>query len=198
MIRLAIIFFLLFIIESESFQFNLEELNKLRQLFNDSDRRMEEATRGQRKNAAIVIGNGRGGKSTLINYIMGNELEANRPHTFENIKITKANNNIKGPEIGAGSLSTTTIPTKWSSTRPELQNLDIWDTAGFADNRGVMQDFNNSFHLYHLTRKVENLKLILVISFNEIINDNVEQIIIKSKNGYIRRFKTICTEYNKE
>ncbi|XP_043462803.1 uncharacterized protein LOC122498877 isoform X2 [Leptopilina heterotoma] len=194
MIRLAIICFLISMIESERCTFSIAQLNKLRQLFNDSDRRMEEATRGQSENAAIVIGNGRGGKSTLINYLMGNELVAYRSHTFDPIKIRKANENSPGPEIGAGSLSTTTIPLKWKSTRTELKNLDIWDTAGFSDNRGVEQDLNNSFHLYHLAKKVESVKFILVIDFDDIRTTSVQQILqlLKALEEYfIDNFKDI-------
>ncbi|XP_043482916.1 reticulocyte-binding protein 2 homolog a-like isoform X2 [Leptopilina heterotoma] len=175
MIRLAIIFFLISMIESQNCDYDIDQLKEIKQIFHDSEKRMKKATQCQSKNAAIVIGNGRGGKSTLINYLMGNELVATQSNKYEDIKINKANNNIRGPEIGSGTLSTTTIPTKWNSIRSELHNLDIWDSAGFADNRKKMQDLNNSFHLYHLTRKVENLKLILIISFDEIINDNVDQ-----------------------
>ncbi|XP_043478192.1 uncharacterized protein LOC122508737 [Leptopilina heterotoma] len=175
MIRHVIIFFLISMIESEDCDFGINQLNEIRQIFNDSERRMEAATRGQSGRSAFVIGNGRNGKSTLINYLMGNLLKAYRSGKYEPLKLELANSNTKGPEIGAGSLSVTTIPKKWNSTRPQLQNLDIWDTAGFTDNRGIMQDLNNSFHLYHLTRKVETLKFIIVISFSDIINDNVEQ-----------------------
>ncbi|XP_043471815.1 uncharacterized protein LOC122504676 [Leptopilina heterotoma] len=174
MIRLAIICFLISMIRSEECIFNIDEVDELRQLFHDSERRMEAATRGQSGNAAIVIGSARSGKSTLINYLMGNALIAYKEK--REIKIKKANNNVRGPEIGAGSVSVTTIPTRWNSERSALQNLDIWDTAGFADNRGVMQDFNNSFHLYHLTRKVNSLKFILVINFDDIDTDNIEWI----------------------
>ncbi|XP_043471813.1 uncharacterized protein LOC122504675 [Leptopilina heterotoma] len=184
MIRLAIICFLISMIRSEDCNFNINDVYELRQLFHDSERRMERATRGQSGNAAIVIGSARSGKSTLINYLMGNALIAYNEK--REIKIKKANNNVRGPEIGAGSVSVTTIPTKWNSERSALQNLDFWDTAGFEDNRGEKEDINNAFHMYHLTKKVDSLKLILVISYNDITSGNINQILtlLKTVGGY--------------
>ncbi|XP_043475241.1 uncharacterized protein LOC122506895 [Leptopilina heterotoma] len=192
MIRLAIIFLLISIIEIKSCSFSINEVTELKRLFNESERDMELATRNQNENAAILLGNARCGKSTLINYLMGNELKAYKKN--DEIKIRKANENSPGPEIGAGSVSVTTIPTKWNSTRTELENLDIWDTAGFVDNRNEMQDINNAFHLYHLTKKVDSLKLILVISYGEITSGNVNQILslLKTLEGYFNnRLKDI-------
>ncbi|XP_043471790.1 uncharacterized protein LOC122504661 [Leptopilina heterotoma] len=184
MIRLAIICFLISMIRSEECVFNIDEVDELKQLFHDSERRIEAATRGQRGNAAIVIGSARSGKSTLINYLMGNALKAYRENG--EIKIRKANENSPGPEIGAGSVSVTTIPTRWNSERSALQNLDFWDTAGFEDNRGEKEDINNAFHMYHLTKKVDSLKLILVISYNDITSGNINQILtlLKTVEGY--------------
>ncbi|XP_043471812.1 uncharacterized protein LOC122504673 [Leptopilina heterotoma] len=192
MIRLAIICFLISMIRSEECIFNINDVYELRQLFHDSERRIEAATRGQRGNAAIVIGSARSGKSTLINYLMGNALIAYNEK--REIKIKKANNNVRGPEIGAGSVSVTTIPTKWNSERSALQNLDFWDTAGFEDNRGEKEDINNAFHMYHLTKKVDSLKLILVISYGEITSGNINQILtfLKTVEGYFNNtFKDI-------
>ncbi|XP_043471802.1 uncharacterized protein LOC122504671 [Leptopilina heterotoma] len=123
---------------------------------------------------------------------MGNALIAYKEK--REIKIKKANNNVRGPEIGAGSVSVTTIPTRWSSERSALQNLDFWDTAGFEDNRGEKGDINNAFHMYHLTKKVDSLKLILVISYGEITSGNINQILtfLKTVEGYFNNtFKDI-------
>ncbi|XP_043469960.1 uncharacterized protein LOC122503467 [Leptopilina heterotoma] len=178
MIRLAIICFLISTIRSNECNLNIDDVNQLKHLFDDSERLMEDATRGQSENAVIVLGNVRSGKSTLINYLMGNELQAYRESgRFPEIKIKKSNENVTGPEIGAGSLLVTTIPSKWNSRKTELQNFDIWDTAGFENSRDEMQDLNKAFHLYHLTKKVESLKFILVIDFNDIRGDNNQQIL---------------------
>ncbi|XP_043471817.1 uncharacterized protein LOC122504677 [Leptopilina heterotoma] len=77
MIRLAIICFLISMIKSENCNFGIDDVIKLRQLFHDSERRMEEGTRGQSGNAAIVIGAQSSGEKKenekKRNYNIGNE-----------------------------------------------------------------------------------------------------------------------------
>ncbi|XP_043467760.1 uncharacterized protein LOC122501995 [Leptopilina heterotoma] len=150
MIKIAIICLLISMIRSERCSFSSEEMNQLKNHYEKAEKKMEEATQSQSENAAIILGYRRSGKSTLINYLL-------------------ENNNLQEQE--------TTIPLKISSTRQELMNLDIWDTAEFSDNENKMQILINSFHLYHLTKKVENLKFILAINFSDIKYDYPENMI---------------------
>ncbi|XP_043480123.1 uncharacterized protein LOC122509881 [Leptopilina heterotoma] len=178
MIRIAIICFLVSIVRSQDCVLNSDELNEVKQIFKDADKSMEEATKNQSANAAIVIGTRRSGKSTLINYLMGNELTAFRRDKFEDITIRKTNENTTGPEISTSVELGSKIPTKWSSRRPELQNVDLWDTPSILDSSDPVREFSNALYLYHLIRRVESLKLILDVNFNSIFSDDIYEIIL--------------------
>ncbi|XP_043468776.1 uncharacterized protein LOC122502679 [Leptopilina heterotoma] len=122
--------------------------------------------------SAIFFGNTKSGRSTLINYIMGNELIGVRQSIYNPIEIIARNESI-GPKIGRGSLTETSIPSSWTSKL--LPNLTLWDTPPFDDNRGAVRDITNSFYLYNLVRKVKSLKIILVVDINDITQDNTQQ-----------------------
>ncbi|XP_043472646.1 uncharacterized protein LOC122505221 [Leptopilina heterotoma] len=188
MIRIAIICFLVSIVRSQFCKLTSDDLNGLTQLFNDVHKSVEEATRGQSGNAAIFLGDVGSEKEALINYLIGNELIAYRPNKYEALKLRKANNSTTGPEIYTGTVSKTKIPTKWKSTRTELQNLEIWDTPPLMDNRGPLQDLNNSIYLYHLIRSLESLKFVVVINCHDIISDDIGQI--------LRLLRTLETLFN--
>ncbi|XP_043466917.1 uncharacterized protein LOC122501480 [Leptopilina heterotoma] len=123
------------------------------------------------ENSAIFFGNPRAGRSTLINYLMGNRLKGVRLSHYSPIELIKAENTSIGPEIGIGSLSTTKIPSKWTSQK--LPNLTLWDIPGFKDNRGPVQDITNSFYFYQLVKKVKSLKIVLVVDIHDIEQDNI-------------------------
>ncbi|XP_043466811.1 uncharacterized protein LOC122501426 [Leptopilina heterotoma] len=118
-------------------------------------------------NEAICIGSARSGKSALINYLIGNKLMVKKQRY--NTILVKADENSLGPEIGSTSVSKTLHPTKWTSRK--LSNLTIWDTPGFEDNRGEIQDIINAFCIYSLVKNIKSVKFIAVISF-DVINDD--------------------------
>lgn len=123
------------------------------------------------EHVAICIGATRAGKSTLINYLKGNLLEAVKVPGSHQITL-RVKTESSGPEVSSGPTSKTTSPTKWFSDK--LPNLAIWDAPGFDDNRGTIQDITNSFYLYQLVQSVKSLKIILVVDINDILNDNVK------------------------
>ncbi|XP_043466940.1 uncharacterized protein LOC122501497 [Leptopilina heterotoma] len=125
------------------------------------------------RNVAICIGMARSGKSTLINYLMGNNLKMFKKSTYASKEIVKEDQS-PGPEIGSGSESKTIEVSKWASTK--IPNLDIWDTPGFGDNRGQMQDIKNAFNIYRLMHSVKSVKFILVVDFAHIIGDDTKQL----------------------
>ncbi|XP_043462816.1 uncharacterized protein LOC122498886 [Leptopilina heterotoma] len=123
------------------------------------------------EHVAICIGATRSGKSTLINYLKGNSLEAVREPGSHQITL-RVITESSGPEVSSGPTSKTTSPTKWFSEN--LPDLAIWDAPGFDDNRGAIQDITNSFYLYQLVQNVKSLKIILVVDINDILNDNIK------------------------
>ncbi|XP_043470891.1 uncharacterized protein LOC122504069 isoform X1 [Leptopilina heterotoma] len=181
MIKIVIICLLISSIRSDICT-SESQLEELLQVKSDAENYVERKTKGGHDNAAIVIGSARCGKSTLINYLIGNELIGSSTKDGLGLCITKFDENSVGPEIGEGAVSVTTIPTKWNSKRQELHNLSIWDTAGFHDNRGALQDISNTLYLNTLVKKVKLLKFILVINFYDIVPDNIDTFLTLLRN----------------
>ncbi|XP_043484508.1 uncharacterized protein LOC122512631 [Leptopilina heterotoma] len=150
--------------------FSEYDLMTLRKALEDSAQYMTREVKDE--HVAICIGATRAGKSTLINYLIGNKLKAVRVTRVQPVTIVKADNESSGPEIGAGSTSKTTIPTRWTSNN--LPDLVIWDAPGFDDNRGAVQDITNAFYLYQLVQNVKSLKVVLVVDINDILHDNIK------------------------
>lgn len=178
MIRIAIICFLVSNVRCQECVLDSDELSEIKQIFQNADKSMEEATKGQSGNAVIVIGTRRSGKSTLINYLMGNELSAYRRDKFEDITLKKTDEKAIGPEISTSVELGSKTPSKWKSTRTELQNVDLWDTPSILDSNDPVREFNNAFYLYHLIRRVESLRLVLDINFYSIFSDDIYEIIL--------------------
>ncbi|XP_043481159.1 uncharacterized protein LOC122510515 [Leptopilina heterotoma] len=168
MLRTTIIFLLISLQHSKSCTLTETEVTEIKQSFSKAEEYMQKEALNE--DAAIVIGPGRVGKSTLINYLIGNKLRGVRFSQFGEFKIIKAENESRGPEIGAGPTSKTTIPIKWNSTK--LRGLSIFDCPGFQDNRGTVQDITNSIYIYQLVKKVKTLKFILVFNFADVERDN--------------------------
>ncbi|XP_043470098.1 uncharacterized protein LOC122503573 [Leptopilina heterotoma] len=186
--RITIGFILISLVYGEICKLDEQELTELEKSFNEAEIYMRREASNE--NAAICIGTTRAGKSTLINYLIGNELKAVRFSRYGDIKIIKADNRSIGPEIGAGPTSKTTIPTKWTSKR--LNNLIIFDSPGFQDNRGPIQEITNSFYLYQLAKNVNSLKFILVINFADIERDIITpfmNLLLDFDNFFGNKFK---------
>ncbi|XP_043465156.1 uncharacterized protein LOC122500335 isoform X2 [Leptopilina heterotoma] len=127
------------------------------------------ATIGKYEDAAICLGSTRSGKSTLINVLIGNRLKAKRIGRGNFLKISRADDQSSGPQMGIAS----TVSLSWRSNT--FPSMSIRDTPGFDDSRGALQDVVNASYIFHLTRRVRSLKIILVVDINDIINDNVKQ-----------------------
>ena len=128
------------------------------------------ASKARPEDIAIFIGTTKAGKSTLINYMLGNELVGERQQRFTPVTITKTGN--YGPTIGEGSSSETIIPTRWDNSHL-LPDLVLWDAPGFEDNRGPVQDITNAYYIFELFRKIHSVKIVLVVDFNDINTDRV-------------------------
>ncbi|WP_375331710.1 hypothetical protein [Candidatus Tisiphia endosymbiont of Temnostethus pusillus] len=124
----------------------------------------------------LVIGNTRGGKSTIINYLLSNPLKVAKldPNAKgKDGKVLKifAVDPTAGPEIGATGGSMTTVPKKWYNSDGAYKKT-IWDCPGFGDNRGPAVDISNAYLLSKLLSNAKNIKIVLVSDIKDITNDN--------------------------
>ncbi|WP_375319046.1 hypothetical protein [Candidatus Tisiphia endosymbiont of Oplodontha viridula] len=124
----------------------------------------------------LVIGNTRGGKSTVINYLLSNPLRVAKldPHgKGKDAKVLKifTVDPTAGPEIGATGGSMTTVPKKWYKPDGAYKKA-IWDCPGFGDNRGPAVDISNAYLLSKLLSNASNIKIVLVSDIKDITNDN--------------------------
>lgn len=170
LLRIGIICLQILLVHSYVDTFSENDLKILEKALHESAKYMTREVKDE--HVAICIGATRAGKSTLINYLIGNELKAVRVSRVQPVTIIKADNGSLGPEIGSGSTSKTTIPTKWISKN--LPDLVIWDAPGFDDNRGAVQDITNAFYLYQLVQNVKSLKIVLAVDINDILHDNIK------------------------
>ena len=118
----------------------------------------------------IFIGTTKAGKSTLINYMLGSELQGVAEQPWLPVSITKTSN--YGPAIGGGSCSETIVPTRWDKAT-RLPGLVLWDAPGFEDNRGPTQDITNAYYIFQLFKKIRSIKIVLVVDVTDITNDRI-------------------------
>ncbi|XP_065667223.1 uncharacterized protein LOC136087730 [Hydra vulgaris] len=125
----------------------------------------------------IVLGTTKSGKSTLINFLIGNRIVAVK-QKFGKTILVKEDDKIIGPRIGIDAVSVTTLPTKWVVGNESCINgLILWDAPGFSDSRGEIQDITNSFYIKTLLRGVKSAKIVLVTDFLDLYNDNVSSFV---------------------
>lgn len=167
---IAIIFALISIVNSNNHEFGEEDLRHLQTALIESSKYMSREVKEE--DVIVCVGATRAGKSTLINYLIDTKLKAEKVSYFQSTTISKVDNKSVGPEIGMGSVSKTTIPTRWTSGK--LPSIAIWDAPGFDDNRGALQDMKNAYYIYQLFQKVKSLRILLVVDINDILHDNVK------------------------
>ncbi|XP_043467446.1 uncharacterized protein LOC122501779 [Leptopilina heterotoma] len=167
---IAIFFAIILIVNCNNHEFVEEDLKHLETALVESSKYMSKEVKEE--DVIICIGATRAGKSTLINYLIDNKLKAEKVSYFQSTTISKVDNQSLGPEIGIGSASKTTIPTRWTSGK--LPNVAIWDAPGFDDNRGALQDITNAFYTYQLLQKVKSLRIVVVVDINDILHDNIK------------------------
>lgn len=111
--------------------------------------------------AVLFLGNSGAGKTTLINYLIGNELVVIKKG-FPPKKVLDVKTPVNGLEIGHAIESKTTLPNFWKFEH-EGKKYALWDCPGFGDNRGAVQDISNAYYIKMLFEKYSNLKIILTI-----------------------------------
>jgi hypothetical protein len=168
---------------------NFEALRKLESAVLEASAIMDQ--RVENEDVIICLGSTRGGKSTLVNYIIGNKLKVNKEHS-KYVLIKEQESSDNGPIIGLTSTSETLLPSRWLSHNGKV----VWDAPGFDDTRGEIQDITNAFYIKVLLKGVKSAKLVLVTDYNEISVDNVTSF-IKLLDSVKRIFKeqtTLCVQ----
>lgn len=120
------------------------------------------------KEILIVLGNTRSGKSTLVNYLIGNKLTSTVDKALQ-VYVTLKDGS--GPEIGHAAQSATSLPSKY---KEKTKGLDLWDTPGFEDSRGPEVDIQNAFYIRELLVKAKTVKIILVADYNDLHGHNIQ------------------------
>ncbi|XP_043465136.1 uncharacterized protein LOC122500321 [Leptopilina heterotoma] len=141
-------------------------VQKLVEALHDASKLME--TNVKYEDVAVCLGSTGSGKSTLINALIGNRLKAERIGRGNFLKISLADGQSSGPQMGIAS----TVSSSWMSNT--FPSMSIWDTPGFDDARGASRDVVNASYIFFLIRRVKSLKVIVVVDINDILNDNVK------------------------
>ena len=122
----------------------------------------------------VFIGASGSGKSSLMNWAIGNKLVGKKDADFRRINLEKGDDS-PGPKIGIGATAETTIPARWNSKR--FLHKVLWDLPGFVDNRGVIQDITNAYYVFELFTNIKSAKVVIVIDINDIIASNINPVL---------------------
>lgn len=136
------------------------DIKKLENLIDEGYKQMSQSV----EKSIIVIGHTGTGKSTLINGLMGKELEAKKNEEKDYVISLKVGQ--EGAMIGHTG-SETSVPSIW---KDDFQNI-YWDCPGFEDTKGPVQEIANSFFLKKIFDNSQSVKLVLVISENQMKSD---------------------------
>ena len=126
------------------------------------------------EDTCVFIGASGSGKSSLMNWAIGNKLVGKKDADFRRINLEKGDDS-PGPKIGIGATAETTIPARWNSKR--FLHKVLWDLPGFVDNRGVIQDITNAYYVFELFTNIKSAKVVIVIDINDIIASNINPVL---------------------
>ncbi len=116
-------------------------------------------------NAVFLMGPTGSGKSTLMNYLAGNDLYFrlfnDKPGIFPQIGKSIA-------FVGKGEGSTTLAPNIWVSNSDNFPNTTFIDCAGEFDSAGIIVDVINEKIKSIIAQNVDRAKIVIVTSQNSI------------------------------
>ncbi|CAG8751876.1 1777_t:CDS:1, partial [Racocetra fulgida] len=179
-------------------QFNIEKIEpQILQDINEIDARIS-----RQENSIIIIGETREGKTTLFNYLVGNSLFSKKNVNNDEFDIysgvkTYIGDSLNNIEIKNGSISQTSLP---------LNQGEYWDCPGFGDSRGDEQNIINAYSIYMLTKNIEKLKVLVVVSENTIIERSKTKFlnliqylgeIFKNNNDLVKGLCLVVTQSEK-
>ena len=132
----------------------------------------------QNKNGIILIGNSGSGKSTLVNYLAGCSLEMVKSNendyrilSEEIIVVKPISRGGKKNEImkiGHTDISETFLLNSYFENNLKYFFIDC---PGFRDNRGEVINISNSINIRYLLAKIQNLKVMIVVNYQSLLND---------------------------
>ncbi|CAF0960659.1 unnamed protein product, partial [Brachionus calyciflorus] len=153
---------------------NQEELNFLLEKLNSSLEPNSSTieVKEEHKNFTnfAFIGNSSSGKSTIINFLLGNELKCVqkgtriRPQWEIHVNSELPNYN-PGPKIGNNKFKS---ETEYISKYVSHERRHVyWDFPGFHDSRGLVQNIKNAILINMFTEKIKHFNFILVLNTND-------------------------------
>ncbi|CAG8508944.1 16437_t:CDS:2, partial [Dentiscutata erythropus] len=83
-------------------------------------------------------------------------------------------------EINNSSISQTSLP---------LNQREYWDCPGFEDSRGYEQNIINAYSIYALTKSIKNIKVLVVVSENTIIERRLCLVITQNKRLDLKKVR---------
>jgi GTPase Era involved in 16S rRNA processing len=139
---------------------SIPKANDLEEIFKAINYGYEKLSGILDKKVVLVIGNTGSGKSTLVNYLTGKNLIADKPEksTRKNEFHITSKDEVECKISHESAKSCTTIPNRDAST----SNV-YWDCPGFKDTRGFKQDIVNQFYINNIFNKIEDIKVLVVI-----------------------------------
>lgn len=164
MTRVTIICLVITLANGQFLTLSNTDVNKLKNSVSEAKKYLNNLS--VHEDAAVFFGNNKAGKSTLINYLIGNILTT-ATSKFHKKTIVKVDINSNGPKINDFILGYMKKPTKWTSRK--LPNLTLWETTPVitgVDNK--VEIVTNEIYIYELLKSVKSLKIVLVVDFNDI------------------------------
>lgn len=137
-----------------STQGKINLLDRTLELIQEGDRQISLEEGG----CILVCGDTGSGKSTLINYLIGEDLIAIKPSNSKKLYIDTVST-IPKAKIGHQANSETFIPQK---IKDEQSGQTYWDCPGFDDSRGPEIDIANAFYIKKLFSS-NSLKAVIVV-----------------------------------
>ena len=141
------------------------------EFINNGKDKMSKSTTS-RKRAIMVLGLTGVGKSTLVNYLNDIPLKCIKINGVWKIDLAETNQTLScGFKIGHKN-SETLYPS--ACTASFSKQVSFIDTPGFQDNRGFEIEIANSFFRQEILKQVEDLKFLLVLNHDDVINRRVQ------------------------
>lgn len=134
----------------------------------------------QNERAVLMIGDTGVGKSTIINFLSGDQLIIK----YDGLRPTL---DALGPghaKIGHEKYSETSVPTK-----VVIDKMAFYDCPGFKDNKSQEQDIANSFYVQRLLDMYSKVKIVLVVDESHISEARADKL-PKLLRNLLQAFRT--------
>ena len=158
------------------------------------------------KDAVIVLGNSRCGKSTIVNFLIGKKLyskmDASTLQTCVTLGDNPPSDKRSFAKIGHEAEGCTTKPSSYACELRRVK-VNVWDTPGFGDSRSRCQNILNAYYISKLLHKIKSYKIVLLVTASDIFSDNIEsfcrclKIIMTMFPDYNNLFKSTAIIFTK-